>query len=114
LKEYLAQNLKDIPIYTDSIFDKHGDEVLKGIHSVIPDDLLKEYVKYNNEKSIEDCINDSEKAFSGFFSNLNNINLLQSFSANKMGGNGLGDKPGTDSMNFDFSNMGKGATNHSS
>lgn len=114
LKEYLAQNLKDIPIYTDSIFDKHGDEVLKGIHSVIPDDLLKEYVKYNNEKSIEDCINDSEKAFSGFFSNLNNINLLQSFSANKMGGNGLGDKPGTDSMNFDFSNVGKGATNHSS
>ena len=114
LKEYLAQNLKDIPIYTDSIFDKHGDEVLKGIHSVIPDDLLKEYVKYNNEKSIEDCINDSEKAFSGFFSDLNNINLLQSFSANKMGGNGLADKEGTDSMNFDFSNMGKGAANHSS
>ena len=114
LKEYLAQNLKDIPIYTDSIFDKHGKEVLKGIHSVIPDDLLKEYVKYNNEKSIEDCINDSEKAFSGFFSNLNNINLLQSFSANKMGGNGLADKEGTDSMNFDFSNMGKGAANHSS
>ena len=101
IKDYLNQSLETIPIYTDSIYDTHTNDILRGMHLMNTEDLLKEYIKYNKETSIEDLIVQNANDFSGFFNNLNNMSLLSNYSDKALGGRkGLKDKDGDDAFDF--------------
>ncbi|WQJ53949.1 MAG: hypothetical protein [Wendovervirus sonii] len=108
IADVMAENIKNMPMYTESIFDKNTNKILNNIQEVHPNDLLKLYAKYNRDKSIEESIKDGIKSnkFGTFLNNTDNINLIKQFTLEGLSSNNIDSKSEEDkgnetNVNFD-------------
>ena len=99
VKEIINKNIQQVPTYVDSIYDTNGKHILNGIHEITADDLLKQYVKYNRERSIEDSID--LKQFNSFLDNLDNMKYIQRWSEGLLNQTKLEQKEGSDELPVD-------------
>ena len=100
VKEIINQNIKYMPTYTDSIYDSKGKYILNSMHEITADDLLKQYVQYNRERSIEDSID--LKQFNSFLNNTDNFKLLNRWNeGGLLNQTKLTQKDGEDELDFD-------------
>lgn len=84
IEKSLVKSLDSIPIYEEPTY---SNNILSGMHKVNIKDLMKYYVNYNKNKSIDDQINDAfnEKAFDEFCGKLENIQYLEKFGKSSIG-----------------------------
>lgn len=99
VKEIINKNMHDMPTYADSIYDSKGQYILNGIHQITADDLLKQYVKYNRERSIEDSI--KLEQFNSFLGNLDNLKYLNRWNEGLLNQTKLKQKEGEDELDVD-------------
>ena len=99
VKELINKSIEQVPTYVDSIYDTNGKHILNGIHQITADDLLKQYVKYNRERSIEDSID--LKQFNSFLDNLDNMKYIQRWSEGLLNQTKLKQKEGSDELPVD-------------
>lgn len=96
VKELINKSIEQTPTYVDSVYDTNGKHILNGIHEITADDLLKQYVKYNRERSIEDSID--LKQFNSFLDNLDNMKYIQRWSEGLLNQTKLQQKEGSDEL----------------
>lgn len=99
VKELINKSIEQVPTYVDSVYDTNGKHILNGIHQITADDLLKQYVKYNRERSIEDSID--LKQFNSFLDNLDNMKYIQRWSEGLLNQTKLQQKEGSDELPVD-------------
>lgn len=99
VKELINKSIEQVPTYVDSVYDTNGKHILNGIHQITADDLLKQYVKYNRERSIEDSID--LKQFNSFLDNLDNMKYIQRWSEGLLNQTKLEQKEGSDELPVD-------------
>lgn len=99
VKELINKSIEQVPTYVDSVYDTNGKHILNGIHEITADDLLKQYVKYNRERSIEDSID--LKQFNSFLDNLDNMKYIQRWSEGLLNQTKLEQKEGSDELPVD-------------
>ena len=99
VKELINKSIEQVPTYVDSVYDTNGKHILNGIHQITADDLLKQYVKYNRERSIEDSID--LKQFNSFLDNLDNMKYIQRWSEGLLNQTKLKQKEGSDELPVD-------------
>ena len=99
VKELINKSIEQTPTYVDSVYDTNGKHILNGIHQITADDLLKQYVKYNRERSIEDSID--LKQFNSFLDNLDNMKYIQRWSEGLLNQTKLEQKEGSDELPVD-------------
>ena len=99
VKELINKSIEQVPTYVDSVYDTNGKHILNGIHEITADDLLKQYVKYNRERSIEDSID--LKQFNSFLDNLDNMKYIQRWSEGLLNQTKLQQKEGSDELPVD-------------
>ena len=99
VKAIINKNIEQVPTYVDSVYDTNGKHILNGIHEITADDLLKQYVKYNRERSIEDSID--LKQFNSFLDNLDNMKYIQRWSEGLLNQTKLEQKEGSDELPVD-------------
>lgn len=99
VKELINKSIEQTPTYVDSVYDTNGKHILNGIHQITADDLLKQYVKYNRERSIEDSID--LKQFNSFLDNLDNMKYIQRWSEGLLNQTKLQQKEGSDELPVD-------------
>lgn len=99
VKELINKSIEQVPTYVDSIYDTNGKHILNEIHQITADDLLKQYVKYNRERSIEDSID--LKQFNSFLDNLDNMKYIQRWSEGLLNQTKLQQKEGSDELPVD-------------
>lgn len=99
VKELINKSIEQTPTYVDSVYDTNGKHILNGIHQITADDLLKQYVKYNRERSIEDSID--LKQFNSFLDNLDNMKYIQRWSEGLLNQTKLKQKEGSDELPVD-------------
>ena len=99
VKELINKSIEQVPTYVDSVYDTNGKHILNGIHEITADDLLKQYVKYNRERSIEDSID--LKQFNSFLDNLDNMKYIQRWSEGLLNQTKLKQKEGSDELPVD-------------
>lgn len=99
VKDLINKSIEQVPTYVDSVYDTNGKHILNGIHEITADDLLKQYVKYNRERSIEDSID--LKQFNSFLDNLDNMKYIQRWSEGLLNQTKLEQKEGSDELPVD-------------
>lgn len=99
VKKLINKSIEQVPTYVDSVYDTNGKHILNGIHQITADDLLKQYVKYNRERSIEDSID--LKQFNSFLDNLDNMKYIQRWSEGLLNQTKLQPKEGSDELPVD-------------
>lgn len=99
VKELINKSIEQVPTYVDSVYDTNGKHILNGIHQITADDLLKQYVKYNRERSIEDSID--LKQFNSFLDNLDNMKYIQRWPEGLLNQTKLQQKEGSDELPVD-------------
>ena len=99
VKDLINKSIEQVPTYVDSVYDTNGKHILNGIHEITADDLLKQYVKYNRERSIEDSID--LKQFNSFLDNLDNMKYIQRWSEGLLNQTKLQQKEGSDELPVD-------------
>ena len=100
VKDVIVKNAESMKTYSENVYDNNGQHILDKMHKINPDDLLKKYVTYNRERSIEDSID--LKQFGSFLSNAGNLRFLQNFSEGKLNQKKVENGEGTDNMDFGF------------
>ena len=100
VKDIINRNIHDMPTYADSVYDSKGKYIMNGgMHEITADDLLKQYVQYNRERSIEDSIN--LKDFNSFLNNTDNLQYLNRWDEGLLNQTKLTQKEGEDELDFD-------------
>ena len=61
VKDVIVKNAEIMKTYSENVYDNNGQHILDKMHKIDPDDLLKKYVTYNRERSIEDSIDLKER-----------------------------------------------------
>ena len=74
VKEILEEELSVMPIYCEQ-----GDEVITKMKELTSKDLMMVYSNYNNNKSIEEIVNDDINKFLGLFYNKNFQGIINGF-----------------------------------
>lgn len=100
VKDVIVKNAEIMKTYSENVYDNNGQHILDKMHKIDPDDLLKKYVTYNRERSIEDSID--LKQFGNFLNNADNLRFLQNFSEGKLNQKKVENGEGTDNMDFGF------------
>ena len=100
VKDVIVKNTEIMKTYSENVYDNNGQHILDKMHKIDPDDLLKKYVTYNRERSIEDSID--LKQFGNFLNNADNLRFLQNFSEGKLNQKKVENGEGTDNMDFGF------------
>ena len=100
VKDVIVKNAEIMKTYSENVYDNNGQHILDKMHKIDPDDLLKKYVTYNRERSIEDSID--LKQFGSFLNNADNLRFLQNFSEGKLNQKKVENGEGTDNMDFGF------------
>ena len=100
VKDVIVKNAEIMKTYSENVYDNNGQHILDKMHKIDPDDLLKKYVTYNRERSIEDSID--LKQFGNFLNNADNLRYLQNFSEGKLNQKKVENGEGTDNMDFGF------------
>lgn len=100
VKDVIVKNAESMKTYSENVYDNNGQHILDKMHKINPDDLLKKYVTYNRERSIEDSID--LKQFGNFLNNADNLRFLQNFSEGKLNQKKVENGEGTDNMDFGF------------
>ena len=100
VKDVIVKNAEIMKTYSENVYDNNGQHILDKMHKIDPDDLLKKYVTYNRERSIEDSID--LKQFGNFLNNADNLRFLQNFSEGKLNQKKVENGEGTDNIDFGF------------
>jgi len=112
IQDIMKENLHNMPMFTEHLYDGNGQKVLNSMHEVNPKDLLKLFAKYNRDKSIEEAINDSItfNKFKGFLGNVDNLRLVKHFSMEGLTSRNIMNPEGTDIIEIDNVSTGGGLT----
>jgi len=102
IQDIMKENLHNMPMFTEHLYDGNGQKVLNSMHEVNPKDLLKLFAKYNRDKSIEEAINDSItfNKFKGFLGNVDNLRLVKHFSMEGLTSRNIMNPEGTDTIDI--------------
>lgn len=111
VKDVIVKNAEMMKTYSENVYDNNGQHILDKMHKIDPDDLLKKYVTYNRERSIEDSID--LKQFGNFLNNADNLRFLQNFSEGKLNQKKVENGEGTDNMDFGFDAVMNGGSGNS-
>lgn len=92
IEKLIEDNLKSIPVYANSVYNTNSSEIVSKMHAISPKDLMREYIKYNKDRSIGKSVDENIGMFD-FVRDINNLDLVSKF------------KGGMNSMNSEIKNM---------
>lgn len=78
IQKLIEKNLKTIPVYSNSVYNNQGDEIIGKMHQMNPKDLMKTYVNYNKDRSIGKSVEENIGNFD-FIHNIENLKLVGMF-----------------------------------